>query len=111
MIADLEEYLLNGDQLRVIATTLAFLEKDRAAVVGGLESTIGARRFMQTRGNHTQMMGIRIHVDLEFEKHMDQRVCAEEYPLIPAMPSDGSVNAPGPQVRRDEENSAGRVSQ
>ena len=110
ILAELEEYLPNGYQLRVIATTGAFLEKNRAAIVGYLKSTIEAYRFMKTSSNHAEMMGTINDSDLKFEEDMDQNMWEEEYPLIPGIPSDGSINARGLQVLLDEEKSAGRVS-
>jgi hypothetical protein len=41
---------------------------------------------------------------------MDQSMWEEEYPLIPGIPNDGSINAQGLQVILEEEKSAGRVS-
>jgi ABC-type nitrate/sulfonate/bicarbonate transport system substrate-binding protein len=110
ILADLEEYLPNGYQLRAIATTAPFLDKNRAAVVGYLTSTIRAYRFMKTSSNHAEMMGIIESSDLKFEEDMDQSMWEEEYPLIPGIPNDGSINAQGLQVILEEEKSAGRVS-
>jgi hypothetical protein len=42
---------------------------------------------------------------------MDQSMWEEEYPLIPAIPNDGSINAQGLQIILDEEKAAARVPQ
>ncbi|MBI2985934.1 MAG: ABC transporter substrate-binding protein [Deltaproteobacteria bacterium] len=111
ILADLEEYLPNGYQLRAIATNGPFLEKNEGAVISFLRGMIQAYRFMKDPKNHPEMMAIIRDSDLEFEKDMDQSMWDEEYPLIPAIPADGSINVAGLQIILDEEKIARRISQ
>ncbi|MBI4523470.1 MAG: ABC transporter substrate-binding protein [Deltaproteobacteria bacterium] len=110
ILADLEEYLPNGYQLRAIAAKGSFLDKNQEAVVGFLRGTIRAYRFMKNPANHPEMMAIIQRSDLEFEEDMDQGMWEEEYPLIPAIPADASINVVGLQIILDEEKLARRVS-
>ncbi|MBI4490680.1 MAG: ABC transporter substrate-binding protein [Deltaproteobacteria bacterium] len=110
ILADLEEYLPNGYQLRAIAAKGSFLDQNREAVVGFLRGIIRAYRFMKNPDNHPEMMGIIQRSDLEFEEDMDQSMWEEEYPLIPGIPADGSINVAGLQIILDEEKLVKRVS-
>jgi ABC-type nitrate/sulfonate/bicarbonate transport system substrate-binding protein len=109
ILADFEQVLTQGYQLRAIAAMRPFIENNRAAVIGFLKATIRAYRYMKTSSNHPEMMRIIEKSDLSFEEDMDQSMWEEEYPLIPAIPSDGSINAQGLQVILNEEKAAGRV--
>ena len=111
ILADLEEYLPNGYQLRAVAAKGSFLEHNRDAVSGFLAGLIQAYRFMKKPVNHSEMMAIIESSDLEFEADMDQGMWEEEYPLIPGIPVDGSINVAGLQIILDEEKLARRVSQ
>jgi hypothetical protein len=57
------------------------------------------------------MMAIIDSSSLEFEPDMDQGMWEEEYPLIPGIPADGSINVAGLQIILDEEKLARRVSE
>jgi NitT/TauT family transport system substrate-binding protein len=109
ILADLEDYLPDGYQLRAIAARRPFIEKNRDAVTGFLKGTIRAYRFMKSSSNHPEMMRIIKSSELKFEQDMDQSMWEEEYPLIPAIPNDGSINAKGLQIILDEEKAAGRI--
>ena len=111
ILADLADYLPHGYQLRAIATTSAFLENNSEPVIGFLKGMIRAYRFMTTSRNHAEMMAIIEKSDLKFEEDMDQSMWEEEYPLIPGIPEDGSINTQGLQIILDEEKAAGRLSQ
>lgn len=110
ILADLEQYLPDGYQLRAIAATPAFLENNRERVVGFLKGMIRAYRFMKDSRNHPEMMAIIRGSGLEFEKDMDQAMWEEEYPLIAGIPADGSINVAGLRVILEEEKAAKRVS-
>jgi len=110
ILADLEEYLPNGYQLRAIAAKGSFLGRSRETVVGFLAALIQGYRFMKNPENHPEMMAIIKASDLEFEQDMDQGMWEEEYPLIPGIPADGSINVAGLQVILDEEKIARRIS-
>ena len=111
VLADLKDYLPDGYQLRGIAATGRFLQKQSEAVVGFLKGIIRAYRFMKETANHPEMMEIIRNSDLEFEADMDQGMWEEEYPLIPGIPADGSINRKGLEVILREEKALGRVSQ
>ncbi len=111
ILADLEEYLPNGYQLRAIAVKGSLLDQSSAAVIGFLRGIIQAYRFMKNPGNHAEMMEIIRRSDLKFEEDMDQGMWQEEYPLIPGIPANGSVNVAGLQIILDEEKLAKRVSE
>jgi len=111
VLADLKDYLPDGYQLRGIAATGPFLQKQSEAVVGFLKGIIRAYRFMKDTANHPEMMEIIRNSDLEFEADMDQGMWEEEYPLIPGIPADGSINRKGLEVILQEEKALGRVSQ
>jgi NitT/TauT family transport system substrate-binding protein len=111
ILADLEDYLPNGYQLRAVAATGSFLQQNRDAVIGFLAGLIQAYRFMKKPANHAEMMAIIESSDLEFERDMDQRMWEEEYPLIPGIPADGSINVAGLQIILEEEKLARRLSQ
>jgi NitT/TauT family transport system substrate-binding protein len=111
ILADLEQYLPHGYQLRAIAAMRPFIEMNRDAVIAFLKGTIRAYRYMKTSSNHPEMMRIIENSDLKFEEDMDQSMWEEEYPLIPAIPNDGSINAQGLQIILDEEKAAARVPQ
>jgi len=110
ILADLEEYLPNGYQLRAIAVKGSFLERNRGTVVGFLAGLIQGYRFMKNPENHPEMMAIIKASDLEFEQDMDQGMWEEEYPLIPGIPANGSINVAGLQIILDEEKIARRIS-
>jgi ABC-type nitrate/sulfonate/bicarbonate transport system substrate-binding protein len=105
----LADYLPHGYQLRAIAAMRPFVENNRDAVFGFLKGTIRAYRFMKASSNHPEMMRVIGESGLKFEEDMDQSMWEEEYPLIPAIPNDGSINAKGLQIILDEEKAAGRV--
>ncbi len=65
---------------------------------------------MKDPNNHPEMMTIIQRSDLEFEQDMDQAMWEEEYPLIPGIPPDGTINVAGLQIILDEEKLAKRVS-
>jgi ABC-type nitrate/sulfonate/bicarbonate transport system substrate-binding protein len=109
ILADLADYLPDGYQLRAIAAMRPFVANNPDAVLGFLKGTIRAYRFMKASSNHPEMMRIIENSDLRFEEDMDQSMWEEEYPLIPAIPNDGSINAKGLQIILDEEKAAGRV--
>jgi len=111
ILADLEDYLPNGYQLRAVAVKGSFLEQNRDAVVVFLAGLIQAYRFMKKPANHSEMMVIIEKSGLKFEEDMDQSMWEEEYPLIPGIPADGSINVAGLQIILDEEILARRVSQ
>jgi ABC-type nitrate/sulfonate/bicarbonate transport system substrate-binding protein len=111
ILADLKDYLPDGYQLRGIAATGLFLRQQSRAVIGFLKGIIRAYRFMKNTANHPEMMEIIRNSDLEFEADMDQGMWEEEYPLIPGIPADGSINTKGLEVILNEEKSLGRVSQ
>ncbi|MFQ5904092.1 MAG: ABC transporter substrate-binding protein [Candidatus Binatia bacterium] len=111
VLADLAEYLPRGYQLRAIAAKGTFLKKKPEEVTGFLKGMIYAYRFMKDPSNHPEMMAIIQSSDLEFEEDMDQSMWEEEYPLIPGIPADGSVNAEGLKVILEEEKAAGAISQ
>lgn len=111
ILADLKDYLPDGYQLRGIAATGSFLREQGQAVIGFLKGIIRAYRFMKHTTNHPEMMEIVRNSDLEFEADMDQGMWEEEYPLIPGIPADGSINTKGLEVILKEEKSLGRVSQ
>jgi len=111
ILADLEDYLPNGYQLRAVAAKGSVLEQSRDTVIGFLAGLIQAYRFMKKPVNHSEMIAIIESSDLEFEADMDQRMWEEEYPLIPGIPVDGSINVAGLQIILDEEKLARRVSQ
>ncbi|MBI2539112.1 MAG: ABC transporter substrate-binding protein [Deltaproteobacteria bacterium] len=110
ILADLQEYLPDGYQLRAIAATAPFLDDHGESVVGFLNGMIQAYRFMKEPKNHPEMMEIIRNSDLEFEPDMDQGMWEEEYPLIPGIPADGAVNVAGLEVILEEEKLSGRVS-
>jgi ABC-type nitrate/sulfonate/bicarbonate transport system substrate-binding protein len=110
ILADLEEYLPNGYTLRGMATTSSVLEQSREAVVGFLKGMIRAYRFMKDPSKHAEMMAIIQSSDLQFEEDMDQGMWEEEYPLISAIPPDGSVNVRGVDIILDEEKASGKIS-
>ena len=110
ILADLEEYLPNGYQLRAIAAKGSFLERNPETVVSFLAALIRGYRFMKNPKNHPEMMAIIKASELEFEQDMDQGMWAEEYPLIAGIPADGSINVAGLQVILDEEKIARRIS-
>lgn len=110
ILADLEKYLPNGYQLRAMAGIGSFLERNRRQVIGFLKAMIQAYRFMKDPKNHPEMMAIIKASDLEFEQDMDQGMWEEEYPLIPGIPADGSINVKGLQTILAEEQLTGRVS-
>jgi ABC-type nitrate/sulfonate/bicarbonate transport system substrate-binding protein len=111
ILADLEDYLPNGYQLRAVAAKGSVLQQNRDAVIGFLAGLIQAYRFMKEPAHHSEMMAIIESSNLEFEADMDQGMWEEEYPLIPAIPADGSINVAGLQIILDEEKLARRVSQ
>jgi NitT/TauT family transport system substrate-binding protein len=111
ILADLEDYLPHGYQLRAIAAKGSFLEGNGETVVGFLKGIIRAYRFMKEPKNHPEMMEIIKNSNLEFEEDMDQGMWEEEYPLISAIPADASVNIRGLEVILEAEMTAGRVSQ
>ena len=80
-------------------------------VVSFLAGLIQAYRFMKNPKNHPEMMALIQNSNLEFEKDMDQSMWEDEYPLIPGIPADGSINVAGLGVILDEEKLAGRISQ
>lgn len=110
ILADLEEYLPNGYQLRAIAVKGSFLDRNSEVVIGFLKGIIQAYRFMKNLDNHHEMMGIIQRSDLEFEADMDQGMWEEEYPLIAGIPVHGSINVAGLQIILDDEKLARRVS-
>ena len=110
ILADLEEYLPNGYQLRAIAVKGSFLDRSADAVVGFLRGLIRGYRFMKNPDNHPEMMEIIQKSDLEFEEDMDQGMWEEEYPLIPGIPTDGSISVAGLQIILDEEKLVKRIS-
>jgi ABC-type nitrate/sulfonate/bicarbonate transport system substrate-binding protein len=109
ILADLDEYLPHGYQLRAIAAMRSFIAGHRDAVVGFLRGTARAYRFMKASRNLPEMMRIIESSGLKFEEDMDPSMWEEEYPLIPAIPDDGAINLRGLQVILDEEKAAGRV--
>lgn len=111
VLADLEEYLPRGYQLRAVAATGSFLARSPQTAVDFLAGLIRAYRFMKNPGNHPEMMAIIKRSGLEFEADMDQGMWEEEYPLIPAIPADGAINVAGLQIILDEEKLARRVSE
>lgn len=110
ILADLADYLPHGYQLRAIAATGPFLERNGASVVGFLKTMIRAYRFMKEPENHPEMMEIIKNSDLEFEQDMDQGMWEEEYPLVPGIPADGDINVAGLEMILEEEKLARRVS-
>lgn len=111
ILADLETYLPRGYQLRGIAAQETFLKKNPSEVIMFLKGIIHAYRFMKDTRNHPEMMAIVNSSDLEFEEDMDQSMWEEEYPLIPGIPSDGSVNIEGLRVIMEEEKAGGTISE
>ncbi|HXG52775.1 MAG TPA: ABC transporter substrate-binding protein [candidate division Zixibacteria bacterium] len=111
VLADLEEYLPDGYQLRAIAAKGAFLDANPDIAVGFLAGLIRGYRFMKNPANHAEMMAIVERSGLEFEADMDREMWEEEYPLIPGVPADGSINVAGLQIILDEEKLARRVSE
>jgi hypothetical protein len=82
ILADLEEYVPNGDRLHAIATTGPCLDKNYTAIVGYPTSTIRAYRFMETRSNHAKKVRIIDNSDLKFEERYEPIMWEEEaWPL------------------------------